>query len=114
MPGVANAALTGCREAAARECAVFEPNPSWPSDPDSNFGLLVTPSGAIPEILVVIDSKENTATSHPAMLSLLFASIGPPGPIGATDPVGPMEPMGADGPSRLDRSERAWVPRQGW
>ena len=59
----------------------------WLASPASNFGLEITGTGGIN---VLIDSKENQGTSHPAQLEL--AVVGTGGAIGATGPTGPTGP----------------------
>ncbi len=71
----------------------------WVSTPSSNDGIALTSSAGS----VVLDSKENDATAHPAQLNITLAGpqgpqglVGPQGPIG---PVGPQGPIGAIGPA---------------
>ncbi len=63
----------------------------WVSTPSSNDGLALTSSAGS----MVLDSKENDATGHPAQLDITLA--GPQGPQGLTGPVGPQGPVGAIG-----------------
>ncbi len=63
----------------------------WVSTPSSNDGIALTSSAGS----VVLDSKENDATGHPAQLDITLA--GPQGPQGLTGPVGPQGPVGATG-----------------
>ncbi len=59
-----------------------------------NYGLIVT---AVGSTSVSFDSKENTTTSHPAVLEIDL--IGQPGAAGAQGPQGPTGATGATGPS---------------
>lgn len=85
---------------------------SWIATPASNFGLQIT--GAASTSLL-LDTKENTATSHPAQLIVTVAGApgptgptgsagsagasGPGGPTGFTGATGPAGPTGSTGPS---------------
>jgi len=69
-----------------------------------NAGFIVTANPAATSVF--IDSKENPATSHPAVLEILLkgpaGAIGPAGPPGATGPAGAAGghgPTGAQGPA---------------
>ena len=74
-----------------------------------NYGFILTPDAATPSLSLAIDSKENAATSHPAVLEVVFSgaagSVGPdggPGPSGAPGTpggVGVVGAAGATGPS---------------
>jgi hypothetical protein len=67
----------------------------WVGAPASNFGVEIRASGATN---VTFDSKENTNTSHNAiMLMTLSSPAGPAGPTGPTGPTGPVGPKGATG-----------------
>ena len=66
---------------------------SWVSSPASNYGIELAGAGSTS---IIIDSKENTATSHPAVLSISLS--GPAGPAGPQGPQGPMGATGATGP----------------
>lgn len=59
-----------------------------------NNGLIITGEGSTS---VILDSKENQATSHPATLEISL--IGPPGSPGATGPAGPTGAPGTTGPA---------------
>ncbi|MEZ5402388.1 MAG: DNRLRE domain-containing protein [Bryobacteraceae bacterium] len=61
-----------------------------------NNGFVVTPSHLSPSTSIVLDSKETTTTSHPAMLLIELA--GEPGPAGPTGPQGPQGSTGPQGP----------------
>src|SRR5271170_5205347 len=65
---------------------------SWITTPASNFGVELQASGTTN---LTIDSKENTTTSHPAMLVIDLS--GPAGPTGATGATGPQGPAGPKG-----------------
>jgi hypothetical protein len=68
---------------------------NWITTPASNFGVELQASGTTN---LTIDSKENTNTSHPAVLEIdLSGPAGPAGPAGATGPQGPAGPKGATG-----------------
>lgn len=63
---------------------------SWITTPSSDFGLALSGASAN----VVLDSKENDQTAHPAMLDVTLMNQGPQGPMG---PAGPAGPNGAPG-----------------
>ena len=65
---------------------------TWISNPATNFGLEITGTGGT---VVVLDTKENTATSHSAQLIISVASA--PGAAGATGATGNTGPAGASG-----------------
>ncbi len=75
----------------------------WIRTPAANFGFALTsPTGGA---TFLVDSKENSATSQPAVLELRFSSsagsggvVGPMGPAGPAGPAGPSGPAGAPGP----------------
>ncbi len=66
---------------------------SWIANPATNFGVEITGSGSTS---VLLDTKENTAASHPAQL--LISAVGAPGPTGPTGITGPTGPTGVTGP----------------
>jgi len=73
----------------------------WLLTPATNFGLEITGEGTTS---VQLDTRENTATSHPAALEIWIAgpagtpgAPGAVGPTGATGPTGPSGPAGAQG-----------------
>lgn len=68
---------------------------AWLNGSRLNRGLVVSATAANPAS-VSFDSKENSTTSHPASLEVLYT--GPAGPAGAT---GPQGPAGADAGSSL-------------
>ena len=85
---------------------------SWLSGSPNN-GFTLTADSGTPGLTIFIDSKENVATSHPAVLEVVFTgpagptgpqgapgatgATGAPGAVGATGPVGPTGPTGATG-----------------
>jgi hypothetical protein len=76
---------------------------AWLTTPALNHGLELVAFTAR-NTAVSLDSKENTATSHPAQLQIVLSGpagatgpLGPAGPTGATGPVGPTGPSGAAG-----------------
>jgi len=74
-----------------------------------NNGFILTADAGTPGFSVVIDAKENTATSHPAVLEVVFSGAagspglqgppGAPGAPGAPGVAGAAGPAGATGPS---------------
>src|SRR5579872_5841074 len=72
----------------------------WVTNPASNYGIELSGETTTS---IVLDSKENTNTSHQPRLVLVLAG-GPPGPTGptgltgATGPAGPIGPAGPAGP----------------
>ncbi len=78
----------------------------WVEYPDSNLGLAIEMGPDSPGGSVVLDSKESTATSHPARLDIALAGEpgprgerGEPGLAGETGPQGEVGPMGPPGPT---------------
>jgi hypothetical protein len=73
---------------------------AWLSGSPNN-GLVIGASVGNPAT-VVLDSKENASTSHPATLEIIFAGpggpTGPTGPTGAAGPAGPTGGTGSVGP----------------
>lgn len=71
---------------------------SWIGNPSGNFGVELLANS---NTNFLMDSKENTDTSHNAMLLITISSpagpVGPTGPQGATGPAGPTGPKGATG-----------------
>ena len=71
---------------------------NWITTPASNFGMELQASGTTN---IAIDSKENTNTSHSAVLEIILSSpVGPTGATGAkgaTGATGPAGPAGARG-----------------
>ncbi len=70
----------------------------WLASPSTNFGIAIAGAGAT---AVLLDTKENTATSHPAALDVTITGpqgiAGPTGAVGPTGPTGPAGPTGATG-----------------
>ena len=66
---------------------------SWVTTPASNYGFALTSSGAN----VVLDSKENDQTAHPAILDLTLVNQGPQGPMGPPGPTGATGAQGIQG-----------------
>ncbi|HEV3198011.1 MAG TPA: DNRLRE domain-containing protein [Bryobacteraceae bacterium] len=67
----------------------------WMVNPASNNGIAISGNGSTD---VLLDSKENTATSHPATLELtIVGPAGPTGPTGIAGPTGPTGNAGAPG-----------------
>ena len=70
----------------------------WLSVPANNFGVQISAAVSSPATQIVLDSKENTATSHPAFLDVVLATGGgTPGATGATGATGLAGPAGATG-----------------
>jgi hypothetical protein len=70
---------------------------SWVHGSTPNYGIQVTAALNNPTTTILLDSKENTSTSHPAYLDVLVGSVGstgPMGPAGLTGPAGPAGPTG--------------------
>ncbi len=67
----------------------------WIANPSTNHGLEILATGTTN---FAIDSKENTGTSHPAILQIdLTGPAGAPGPMGPQGVQGPVGPKGATG-----------------
>ncbi len=65
----------------------------------ADFNLAARAS-ALGKLDIAVDSKENTTTSHPAVLDITLVDQGPagaPGAAGPTGPTGPTGPKGATG-----------------
>lgn len=67
----------------------------WVSGTLANNGFVVSASAGSPSTSVMFDTKENSATSRPAILDIVLGG-GAPGPTGPTGPAGP---SGAQGPT---------------
>ena len=103
-PALGAAIATGVAVPAANDYLAIDVTlavTDWLSNLAVNNGLILSPG--VQSTQVSFDSKESTATSHPAMLTIIFNSQGgPQGPTGATGPQGPTGatgPQGATGPS---------------
>jgi hypothetical protein len=107
-PTIANTAAASTTIGIAHNFHEFNMNTlvqSWINTPASNFGVELKASGSTN---VTLDSKENTVTSHPAVLEIVLSGpAGPTGPTGATGlkgatgatgPAGPKGAAGATGP----------------
>jgi hypothetical protein len=72
LPGVGPAFATKAVSTAGRwvPIGVTTQVKKWLTDPTTNKGLLIAPAAAAPATVVALDSKENTATSHPARLEI--------------------------------------------
>ena len=71
----------------------------WLKDPKSNYGIAILPSN----VSIVIDSKENGQTSHPAEIEIVHEGVpGPTGPQGEPGPPGPKGDTGDTGPAGAD------------
>jgi hypothetical protein len=75
LPGVGPAFATKAVSLAGRwvPVVVTDQVKKWLSDPTTNKGLLIGPAATAPATAVALDSKENTATSHPARLEIELA-----------------------------------------
>ena len=71
----------------------------WMDHGGTNYGLLMTASAATPNALATIDTKENTATSHPAFIQFIVRPAEDSGGTGPTGAQGPAGPTGARGPT---------------
>jgi hypothetical protein len=103
MPGLGLPEATGIPVSQAGSYVVVDITnqvKSWIAAPASNFGLFVDPDAGAPATTILIDSKENTITSHPAFIDIALTGNGAAGPTGATGPtggIGPTGPTGATG-----------------
>ena len=71
----------------------------WIAAPASNFGLAIEPDASASGTFVMIDSKENASTSHPAYIDITLTGAGAAGPTGATGANGTNGATGATGPA---------------
>jgi Collagen triple helix repeat (20 copies) len=72
----------------------------WVTGVAQNFGVQISAAAAAPTTAIVLDSKENQTTSHPAFLDVVIQSggaVGPTGPQGVPGPTGPTGPTGPAG-----------------
>jgi hypothetical protein len=68
---------------------------NWINGNATNDGFIITPNGSVS---AYFDSKENSSTSHPAILSIVLSgSGGAAGPTGATGATGATGPAGITG-----------------
>ena len=77
---------------------------NWVTGAATNFGVQISAAALASTTAIVLDSKENQTTSHPAFLDVALQSVGPAGPTGPADATGqqgargPTGPIGATGP----------------
>ena len=69
----------------------------WVSGVATNYGVQISAAASSPTTAIVLDSKENATTSHPAFLDIVIQSVGPAGPTGPAGAVGPTGPTGPAG-----------------
>lgn len=69
---------------------------AWVDRMEPNFGVALVGNGGLS---VALNSKENTATSHPPELDIVYQNAGPAGPAGPQGPQGPQGQLGAAGPA---------------
>jgi hypothetical protein len=104
-PAIAAAAVTTAQVTKADKFVEFPITSlvqKWVTSPSANFGVELQ---GVLTANVSLDSKENSTTSHPAVLQIVLAGpqgvqglAGPKGATGATGPQGPAGPKGATGP----------------
>src|SRR4051794_38322106 len=80
----------------------------WVTGVGPNFGVQISAAAGAPSTGIVLDSKENQTTSHPAFLDVVIQSVGPQGPTGpqgtagnpgSQGPTGPQGAAGSAGPT---------------
>ena len=71
----------------------------WVSGVAPNFGVQISAAVTAPATALVLDSKENQTTSHPAFLDVVLQTSGPAGPTGPAGPAGLTGPTGPAGPA---------------
>lgn len=81
----------------------------WAESPSTNYGVELF--AAAPQLTqILLDSKENTATSHAPRLVITIAGpqgpTGPQGLTGATGPAGPQGPVGPAGANGVSGYQR--------
>lgn len=69
---------------------------AWLNGTQSNDGIALVANSPLN---CSFDSKENTGTSHPAELDIVFLGNGAQGPAGPQGPEGPQGPQGSSGPT---------------
>lgn len=70
---------------------------NWIANPGINLGLEITGVGST---ALLLDTKENAATSHPGQLLIAITGTpGPAGPTGSAGATGPTGPGGSTGPT---------------
>ncbi|MFN7918407.1 MAG: DNRLRE domain-containing protein [Vicinamibacterales bacterium] len=98
FPGFGAPVATGVPTSAAGQWIAVDVTSivrTWVDLPSANFGFTVAPAASAPATSVILDSKENTLTSHGARLDITLS--GPQGPVGPTGLTGAAGPAGADG-----------------
>ena len=88
--------------AAARIYVTVDVTPlvtDWLTGAAANNGIQISAAATAPSTVIVLDSKENQTTSHPAFLDVVIVSAGAVGPTGPTGPAGPAGPTGTRGPT---------------
>src|SRR5271170_1815885 len=105
IAGTAAASLSIGVNNAFHDFAVTTLVQNWITTPASNFGVELQASGTTN---ITIDSKENTNTSHPAVLEIDLS--GPAAPAGATGAIGPQGPAGPKGATGATGATRAQGP----
>ena len=71
----------------------------WVTGVAPNYGVQISAAAGAPSTVIVLDSKENLTTSHPAFLDIVIQSVGPAGPTGPQGTAGATGPAGPTGPS---------------
>jgi hypothetical protein len=96
--GSAFATTTVASEATFVTVDVTSQVQAWINSPSTNNGMQITaPAG----VLVGLDAKENTHSSHAGLLDVYLPSAGPAGPLGITGSMGPTGAAGATGPTGI-------------
>jgi len=102
-PAIATSIATAAPVSAAGVYIVIDATQvvkDWVSGALPNYGITVGPSASHPATSLILDSKENSATGHHALLDITVVSMGPTGPTGTTGArgsTGPTGPTGATG-----------------
>ena len=68
----------------------------WLNGTQPNEGIALVANSPL---VATFDSKENTTTSHPPELDIVYVNNGPQGPAGPQGPQGPQGPIGVNGPA---------------
>ena len=71
----------------------------WVTGVATNFGVQISAAASASTTAIVLDSKENQTTSHPAFLDVVIQSVGPAGPTGPQGTAGASGPAGPTGPT---------------
>ena len=105
--GITAGAPLGAAAVSAPGYVTFDVTPqvaAWLAGSPNN-GFILTADAGTPGLTIFLDAKENTATSHPAVLEVVFTGAagapglpGAPGATGAAGAAGPVGPTGATGP----------------